>query len=153
MDTVLAYFGYSGVKAALIAFAPFIAIYFLGLFRGSSPYRGLRVALDNFSETLGAQVSRLGNSKLKGIYEPLEDVLVDFFLFMAEQFAVGLRKDNPEKMLDHAERLCDVKSKTRLSAIIAKMTEAVKSEEAVSDPIMQKALELGRDMNKDRLSQ
>ncbi len=153
METVLAYLGIPSVKAALIAFAPFIAIYVLGLFRGSTPYRGLRSASGKFSENLGSQVSRLGNSKLKGIYEPIEDVLVDFFLFMAEQFAVGLRKDNPEKMLDQAERLYDVGSKTRLDGIINKMTEAVEEGEKISDPVMKRALELGQDMTKDRLGQ
>lgn len=151
MEIITAYLTASGVKTTLMAIAPIVAVYVLGLFRGSAPYRGLRSALGKFSENLGVQVSRLGNSKLKGLYEPIEDVFVDFWLFMGEQFAVGLRKDNPEKMLEHAERLYDVGSKTRLDGIINKMTEAAAEDNVISDPVIKRALELGRDLTKDRI--
>jgi hypothetical protein len=121
MEILSQIIGAQTLKAAGGVFGVAACLWVIGLFQGSKAYAGLRNALGKFSENLGRQVSRLGNSRLKGLYEPIESVAVDFFLFMAEQFAVGLRKDNQEEMAKHVERLEGVGSETRAAAIKAKL--------------------------------
>lgn len=94
-----------------------IALWILGKFKTSDKYAAIRDNLGQASESLGAMVSGLGNSYLKVFWEPLESVLTDWFLFMAEQFAVGMRKDNPVKMQEQVDRLDGVGSVTRMEAL------------------------------------
>lgn len=141
---VLKMLGLPLVKSAAMALTPVVAVYILGLFRGSAPYKGLRSALGKFSENLGHSISRIGNSKLKGFYEPIESVLIDFLLFMAEQMAVGLRKDNKEKLYDQAERLSGVESETRLKGILEKIREAKIDPKIEADPVKQFADSFGK---------
>ncbi len=100
-------------------------LFILGLFRNSKLYTGVRDTLGTVTYNFFKSVSRLGNSKLSGIYEPIEAIYVDFFLFMAEQAAAGLRSDNPEKLRVYAERLDGVGSETRKAAVEAKLAEIV----------------------------
>jgi hypothetical protein len=99
------------------------ALFILGLFRNSRGYLAVRDALGVASYNLGKAASAAGNSKLKGIYEPIEAVIVDWFLFMAEQMAAGMRNDNPEKLKTHIRRLDGVGSETRKAAVGAKLEE------------------------------
>ncbi len=100
-----------------------IALFVLGLFRNSKAYTAVRDSLGVASYNLGKSISALGNSKLKGVYEPIEAIVVDWFLFMAEQMGAGLRNDNVEKMQVYAKRLEGVGSETRKAAIDAKIEE------------------------------
>lgn len=132
------------------AMGAMVSVFIIGLFRGSSAYKGIRNTLGKFSENLGLTVSRLGNSKLKGVYEPIEAVLIDFVLFMAEQFAVGLRADNLDKMAIQADRLEGVGSETRLQAIKSKMEDAVKTQQIATQEVKDVVAE-GDALQKDRL--
>lgn len=98
-------------------------VFIIGLFRGSKLYAAIRDALGVFSFNLGKSISRIGNTRLRGIYEPIEAPAVDFFLFMAEQLGAGLRSDNPEKLKEHKKRLVGVGSTTRKAAIEAKLAQ------------------------------
>ncbi len=106
------------------------ALFILGLFKNSRAYVAVRDTLGVFSYNIGKAASAIGNSRLKGLYEPMEAVLVDWFLFMAEQLAAGLRNDNVEKLKVHRERLEGVGSETRLAAV----EEKIQAVEACAPP-------------------
>lgn len=127
MEWLTALLGIPGVSLGGKVLAPIMILWALGQFRGSAPYKGLRSALGKFSENLGESISRLGNSKLRWAYEPLEALFLDFGPFMFEQLGVGMRKDNPSKDLPaQLERLEGVGSEARAEAIRKKMEQFVK---------------------------
>ncbi len=117
METILAFIATTGGKATLIS----TAVWIFSLFGKSVWYGKLREAIGRAAEAAGAALSALGSSKLKFLWNPTEQVLCDFLFFAVEQFAVGLRKDNPEKMERHLERLESVGSQSRADAIAAKL--------------------------------
>ncbi len=102
-----------------------IALFILGLFRNSKAYTAVRDTLGTFSFNLGKSISSIGNSKLKGVYEPIEAILTDWFLFMAEQMAAGMRNDNPDKLRTYISRLDGVGSETRKAAAEVKLADIV----------------------------
>lgn len=152
MEQILALLGIPGVALTGKVLAVTLILFALGMFRGSGPYKTVRNALGKFSENLGVAVSRIGNSKLKGLYEPLEALFIDYWLFMWEQFAVGLRKDNPEKMVEQVERLKGVGSETRIEGIKRKLQEAL-GEARVGDRVAGLASEAADASAREKLGQ
>jgi len=87
----------------------------------SKAYKSIRESWGRACEAAGIGVSAIGNTWLKVLWDPIESMFLDFIAFGAEQFAVGLRKDNPAKLVAQLERLTEVDSKTRSAAIIEKI--------------------------------
>lgn len=129
METILAFVGTTGGKATLIS----LGIYLLSLFSNSEWYKQIREAIGRGAEAAGVGLSALGNSKLGFLWNPTERVLCDFLIFSAEQFAVGLRKDNPKKLEAQLERLEDVGSVRRAEAVAKQMAIAVAAQEPIRD--------------------
>jgi hypothetical protein len=117
MDIVNGILGTLGGQIGLAA----TVVWAFGLFRSSVWYGKVREAVGRGAEAAGAAVSAIGTTKLKGMWDPIEGVICDFVLFAAEQFSVGLRKDNPEKMATHLDRLESVGSRSRADALAAKL--------------------------------
>lgn len=117
IETVLAFFATGAGKGVLIS----LGIYILSLFGNSVWYGKAREAIGRAAEAAGVGLSALGGSKLGFLWNPTEKVLCDFLFFAVEQFAVGLRKDNPEKMGRQLERLESVDSQARAAALAAKL--------------------------------
>ncbi len=97
------------------------AVYVLGLFGKSASYKKVREAVGRVAMAAGVAVSAIGNSKLKILWNPIEQVFCDFLFFAVEQFAAGLRKDNPQKMEQQLGRLVDAGSITRADALAEKI--------------------------------
>lgn len=114
---ILGFFATLKGQAVLVS----LGLWLLGTFGKSTWYQKLREAVGRGAEAAGAAVSALGTSRLKGLWNPIERVICDFVLFAAEQFAVGLRKDNPEKMEEHLVRLEQVGSQTRADAVAVRL--------------------------------
>lgn len=89
----------------------------LGKFNKSQAYIGFRNTVGTAAARAGELLSKLGNTRLGGLWEPLEFTLTDWILFSLEQFMVGLRKDNPAKIQAQIERLEGVGSETRVEAL------------------------------------
>lgn len=102
-----------------------LLLWILGKFKASDKYAAIRASIGTASSDFGAIVSKLGNSYLKVFWEPLETMFTDWFLFMAEQFAVGLRRDNPVKIQEQIGRLEGVGSTKRVEAVKQALVEAV----------------------------
>jgi hypothetical protein len=98
-----------------------LAAWFFGKAKHSTWYTHIRARLGMFSLELGCIISKWGNTYLRALWEPLETVVVDWFLFMAEQFAVGMRRDNAVKLQEHLTRLEDVGSQARAEVIREKL--------------------------------
>lgn len=125
METILAFLGTTAGKGTLVS----LGIYVLSLFGNSVWYGKIREAIGRGAEAAGAALSALGGSKLGFLWNPTEKVLCDFLFFAVEQFAVGLRKDNPEKMERQLERLESVGSQSRAEAVAKQLAEAVAAQE------------------------
>ena len=116
LTSILAFFGTLGGKATLAS----LGILLLGYFAKTVWYRKVREALGRATYSAGVALSALGNSKLRLLWDPLENVLTDFLGFAVEQFFAGLRKDNPDKIEAHAVRLAEAGSETRAVALAEK---------------------------------
>ncbi|MEO7778501.1 MAG: hypothetical protein ABIY63_13295 [Fibrobacteria bacterium] len=117
MSTILAFIATTGGKATLIS----LAVWIFSMCGKSAWYWKLRESVGRAAEAAGAALSALGTSRLKFLWNPTELVLCDFLFFAIEQFAVGLRKDNPEKMERQLDRLESVGSQTRADAMAVKI--------------------------------
>lgn len=104
-----------------------VFVFLLGLFKGSKAYANARNALGIASFNLGRQISKIGNTRLAGLWEPIEAIACDFLLFIPEQIAAGLRADNVEKLQEHVERLDGVGSETRKAATEAKIDALIEA--------------------------
>ncbi len=93
----------------------------LGRIRNFQAFKSFREAWGRFAMGLGEVVSKIGNTRLKVLWQPIEDILCDLVLFFAEQFAVGLRRDNPEKIEKQIERLEEVESIARSRMLTKKL--------------------------------
>jgi hypothetical protein len=102
---------------ALITFG----VYIIGLFSKSHAYTTIRTGLGKLMYGAGKAASTFGNSKLKVFWNPIEAVIADFILFAIEQFAVGLRSDNLDKLEAQLTRLKDVDSMFRAEAVENKL--------------------------------
>lgn len=105
------------VQAGLFA----LLLWSLGIFAKSAAYQKSRAAAGRFSFLAGAALSKVGNSRLKGAWQPIENILVDFVGFQIEQLLAGLRDDNVKKMEDQVQRLDQVGSVTRSNALKEKL--------------------------------
>lgn len=119
LATILAFLGTLGGKLTVGS----LGLLVLGYFAKSIWYRKVREALGRSAYAAGVAVSALGNSKLKLLWNPLENVLTDFLGFLVEQFFAGLRKDNADKIEAHAERLAESGSETRAAALEEKAAD------------------------------
>jgi hypothetical protein len=104
------------------------------MFGKSAWYAKIREAIGRGSEAAGVAVSALGASRLKRLWNPIEDVACDFLFFAVEQFAVGLRKDNPEKMQAQLDRLESVGSETRAAALREKLNQLDETPRPLPNP-------------------
>jgi len=121
----------------------FIAVWILGKFSTSTPYKKLREWLGKSAEAAGVFIDGTLGSKLgRPIWNPLEKFLTDTLGFMVEQFLNGLRKNDLIAMAEQVERLEDVGSVARVKAIKANMEQAIASADTLpKNPILDKILE------------
>ncbi|MEO7957883.1 MAG: hypothetical protein ABIW76_14445 [Fibrobacteria bacterium] len=73
------------------------------------------------SRRVGRTLSVLGNSKLGPLWNPLETFGTTWVRSNMDEFFVGLREDNPEKLGEELERLEAAGSVTRAKAIAEKI--------------------------------
>jgi hypothetical protein len=151
IETILAFFGTMGGKATLVS----LGIYVLSLFGNSVWYSKIREAIGRGAEAAGVALSALGSSRLGFLWNPTEKVLCDFLFFAVEQFAVGLRKDNPKKLEAQLERLESVGSQTRADALAVKIAGYEAAQEPPRDAsdaeVMAQAVAAAEAGNQERL--
>lgn len=150
LTTILAFFSTFTGQASAVA----VGLWILGTFGKSVWYQKIREAIGRGAEAAGVAVSALGTSKLKSLWNPIETVICDFLFFAVEQFAVGLRKDDPEKMEVQLARLESVGSQSRADAIAVKLGgyEATQPHRDKNDAVvMAQAVASAEEGNRERL--
>lgn len=152
LETILAFFGTGAGKGILVS----LGIYVLSLFGNSKAYAKAREYIGRAAESAGAGLSAFGSSKIgKVLWDPTEKVLCDFLFFAIEQFAVGLRKDNAEKLERQLERLESVGSESRADAIAVKLAGYIEAQQPPRDKsdaeIMAQAVAIADAGNQERL--
>jgi len=123
LATVTAFLSTMGGKA----FLALVASPALGMLSQTAPYKATRKWWGKACYRAGSLVSVFGNGKLGFLWQPAENLILDFLAFGVEQAAAGLRSDDVDKMADHVERLQAVGSRTRADALAEKI-ELLKAE-------------------------
>lgn len=107
-------------KWSLTALIP-VLLFIIGKLSDSVIYVTLRTNFGKAMHGVGKMLSKLGNSKLGPLWEPIERPILDFILFGIEQIGAGARSDNIKDIEDHVERLKSVGSKWRIEALESKL--------------------------------
>jgi len=137
------------------AFAGIIVTWILGRLTDSAFGGALLAKSNRQSRRIGRALSVLGNSKLGAFWNPLEKFATSWVRSNMEEFFVGLREDNVEKLGEELDRLEASGSVTRAKAIAEKIETLGKTPRPMQDAqdaaMFRKAFEAGDKSINERL--